>query len=189
MEPSIKGFAVAPTLKKLDELGFNRGETRVRWAGLSGDAIALLQTPPSPMFWYPVRAQGELLDRLARELGGGEEAIVAFAHDSAAEVLAAPALRVLMQGASKLGGRRLGHTLVKMARFGFNFGSWRFEGEDLSEFRVLAEGVEALPESVRFNLQGFVEHLASRLSDAKVVCHSRHGSPGKLIFEASTPGA
>ncbi len=182
MEPSIKGFAMLPTVQKLRQLRESGQITDSAWYGLAAQDRKHLETLPSLTIWYPVASQGRLLDLLAEVLGGSPFAIVEFARNTATEVLDAPALRVLLGGAGLLGSK-LGPTMVRMARFGFSFGEWRFEGDNMSNFRVIADGMEPMPEGIRLNTQGFIDHLASRLVGAEIRCRSSRPTPGRILYE------
>lgn len=186
MEPSIKGFAMRPTVRRLNQLMETDGAARAAVSDLlDAEDLALLEQAPLLTLWYPVARQGNLLGVLRELLGGGDDAVLTFAHESAEEVLQSPALRVLFAGAGRI-TTKLGPALTRMARFGFSFGDWRFEGDDLTDFRIIASEMEPMPDDVRLNVQGFIEFLASSISGRTVRCQSTRESPGRIVYRAST---
>jgi hypothetical protein len=183
MEPSIKGFAMLPAARRVSELRGARRIDDVAWGRLEDADRELVDKLPSLTIWYPIACQGRLL-RLVRDAHGGtDQSLLDFAHQTAGEVMRAPALRVLLRGASLLQSR-LGPTLVRMAGFGFSFGTWRFEGDDLTDFQVIAQGVAAMPDEVRINIQGFIDHVASQLAEQRVRCRSTRPEAERIVFEA-----
>ncbi len=190
MEPSIKGFAMGPAIARLRDLRAEGRVSDLAWSRLEAEDVRLVEQGAALTIWYPVASQGRLLDALRTALGGTDAGLREFARETAREVLAAPALTVLLEGTSFL-GVKLGPTLVRMARFGFSFGTWRFEGEDLTAFRVVADGMEPMPEGVCLNIQGFIEHLAGHVTGEDVRCTWTRPSASRLIFDGQqrvTPG-
>ena len=184
MEPCIKGFAMRPTTLRLKAASETDARSRrIVHDRLHGEDLLLVTAPPLMTLWYPVEQQGRLVGTLRAILGGGDQAFLEFARESAQAVVESPALRVLMAGAGKLKSN-IGPTLVRMAGFGFNFGTWRFEGDDLRDFRIVADGMKPMPADVQLNIQGFIEVVAGRFQHCKVHCESRRPTPDQIIYTA-----
>jgi hypothetical protein len=86
-----------------------------------------------------------------------------------------------VEGASQ-NKKNLGESLVRLAQLMLDFGDWSFKGRDLLDFEVVSTGVEQLPETTRFSVQGFIAVLTSEVSGRQITCQSERTSPDTVVF-------
>jgi len=183
--PKIKGMALERSWERLQEL---RDAGRLRpedlEVALEAEDLELLEGKLEPSLWYPMAAY----ERMARlvidvEAGGRVEAMERFGRDTAERLLASERFRTFFDGALR-NGSRIGATLVQLAGMMMDFGRWHYAGESLREFQVVGEDVEALPELLRFGIQGFIAHLGGVAADVPLTVESERPEPGRVVFRA-----
>lgn len=186
MEASIKGMLLEPPMRRVRRLvdaGKLDEDALEEW--LEPGEETLLFERPHAGFWYPIALHDRLLRLLCRFEGGDDPRwLVEFGRSEADDVLSRGPLRTLVQGASGFGSRA-GVALVRMADLAFNFGRWRFRGEGMEEFAVEADGVEDLPESFRWVLEGFIAEVAHRVAGVELCVTSERPVPHRVRFEAA----
>jgi hypothetical protein len=183
MVPSVKGFAMQPAVDRIHflcESGAIKDLDEVE--RLRPADVELLEARPSTTLWYPIDTQDRFLKVISDVQGGGDERyIIEFGVETAARVLQMRSMATILSGARAFGNRS-GAALVRMARLGFNFGEWKYEGSGLDDFRVVVSDAEPLPDTVRYNIEGFIQFLASETVRAEVVCESTRPTRDHLVF-------
>jgi hypothetical protein len=172
-EPAVKGFAMRPAIDRIQTLCADGAIKELdRAPQLTPGDLDILETMPMPTLWYPIDIQDRML-RLIRDIeGAGDDRYLhEFGRQSASSVLAFKSMSVITTGARAL-GERAGRMLIRMAGLGFNFGHWTFVGDSLHDFKVIVTEADGLPDTIRYNLQGFIEHLVESVTQLDIVCTS-----------------
>ncbi len=184
--PSIKGFVMAPGLARLKAL-HEQGDLKTLGDHPQDDVIEhLLDSGAAPTFWYPMAAQDRIGKLLMAAEGAGDPGYwVRVGRESADEILSARTIEVLLTGARAF-GERAGGALVRMASLAFSVGDWRYEGDRLEEFHIVVDAAEELPESVRYNTEGFIGVLADRFVGVRMRVASHRPAHDRIVFEGVT---
>lgn len=143
--------------------------------------LELIDQTPSLTIWYPVEVQDRLNLMIREVRGGRDEDLTAFSRETASDVLSVKAMQFLLLGVRRL-RVQLGPNLVRMAHFAFSFGHWQFVGDDLLDFRVVGRELDAMPDTFRHSIQGFIEHLATDLAGEAVNCQSSRDNWSEIEF-------
>jgi hypothetical protein len=135
--------------------------------------------------WYPVgafeRFSRMTLTRLGRE---ESEFFVDQGKDAARRLLGSEVYAQFAEEAEKRGGRA-SRSMLTMARLIFNFARWELRddgNEDTTDFEVAVSEAEAMPEVLRYAVQGFIQHVASLIVGFPTEIVSERPSPDFILF-------
>jgi hypothetical protein len=141
--------------------------------------------------WYPIDTYArvcELLvvgDRLPRR-----EALLELGRRSAQRIVQ---LGLYSQVDARTEGRwedRVGRVLVSLFPVFFNFSKWEWippSDAKLAQFTIVIREAEAMPETVRLRMQGFVEYLATRACGAPVTLTADFPDRGTIVLKGRRP--
>ncbi|MCA9512102.1 MAG: hypothetical protein R3E88_04560 [Myxococcota bacterium] len=181
--PALKGLAVRPAFDRVCEMrkrgAIDDGELASR---LGPRHVGLVDSGVEAGLWYPIELQDRLLRIVSEVDGGGDDHyLVAFGRETARAVTHSAAMQWLIEGARAL-GPRAGRALVRMARVGFNFGTYTFEGDTMDQFVVRCTEVDPMPTSIGLNIQGFIEQVASDWRRRNLACVFERPHRGEILF-------
>ncbi|MCG8592065.1 MAG: hypothetical protein MJE66_22440 [Proteobacteria bacterium] len=186
-EASVKGAILELPLCRINRLiSAGKLDEKALSQHLSAEDIDLLGQSCHPTLWYPV----EIHDRMMRVLcdceGAGDMPTYGrrFGWSESDRMLEKGAIGALVERGSVF-GNRAGVVLVKLADLAFNFGEWRYVGDNMTDFEVEGTDVEDLPESMRFALEGFISLLASRVSGSEVCTCSQRDVHDRVVFSTT----
>lgn len=185
--PSIKGIVLqlaAETLHRLVEQG--RLEQTDLEARLSKRDLLLLEDKVVPGLWYSVESVARLFE-LALETEhppGGPEAAVQAGVAAAARLAESQVFKSYVATAGSWGPRGAGPALVRMAEVLFNFMRFRFDAgpAEGNAFQIEVEDAGALPDVLRFLVQGGIQHLSERVSGRPVQVTSERPTPDRITY-------
>jgi hypothetical protein len=199
-EPSIKGSAfelAASDLRGLIEKGKVRREDVE--AALEPADLELLAKHASPVAWVPVGTYARIVELLLRHEGRGDTnylrgrgaraAEVAFDSGLYAQLRHSMAIGTLTEesGEDNVFTERDGRLMASLSGAIFNFGVWSFR--DMPDrYEVEVRESAALPDVLRFAIEGFLEVITERTSRRQVPVTSRRTSPDVLVFSIPHPG-
>jgi len=141
---------------------------------LSPAALQLLDAEIEPSLWYPMPAVDELSRLLVEIEGEGDPRHMRrIGAATLGTLLQRETFSSFIEGAMRQGSE--GATLVQLAGLIYDFGIWRFEGDDLAHFCVSMRKAEHLPDLATETVAGFIEALVE------------HCTGGAIQVEASRP--
>jgi len=192
-DPAIKGSAfetAADDLMRLVEKGVLRRES-LEIALEPGD-IALLESKPPASSWVPIAAYARIVDLLLRFEGRGDPAYLRTRGARSAERLFdsglyaqlrhGNALRVLSEEkGEEVFTERDGRLMTTLAGAIFNFGVWSFRRIQ-GGYEVEARESAALPEVMRYAVEGFLGVMTSRTSERDVRVTSKRLSADVIVW-------
>ena len=181
----LKGIAMRPALRAIvGYLAEGRIDERGLRETLDASEMRLLREGVFATRWYPVSSQERVLKVIAK-VEGGQAGVIRFGEDTAGDLLDNSAFQLILKGATTLGASE-GSFLVRMARLGFDFGNWTFEGGTLESFVIRATQVGPLPDSIAWNIQGFIQHVVGVRTGRTTTCTYERLNREEAIFTSST---
>jgi hypothetical protein len=193
-EPAIKGSAfelAASDLRGLIEKGKVRRE-QVE-AALEPQDLELLAKQASPVAWVPVTTYARIVDLLLRYAGHGDTAYLRGRGAHAAELAFDSGLYAQLRHSMAIGTlteesgednvftERDGRLMASLSGAIFNFGVWSFRDTPRAYLVEVRESA-ALPDVLRFAIEGFLEVMTERTSRRDVRVTSQRPSPDVLVF-------
>jgi len=185
--PSIKGIVLqlaVEALQRLVEQGrLKQADLEAR---LSKQDVVLLEDKVVPGLWYPVASVGRLFE-LALETEhppGGPDAAMAAGIAAARRLAESQVFKSYVTTAGSWGPRGAGPALVRMAEVLFNFMRFRFDGggAEGNAFQIEVEDAAALPDVLRFLVQGGIQHFSERVNGRPVRVSSERPAPDRIIY-------
>jgi hypothetical protein len=150
---------------------------------LSADALTLLGQKIEPSLWYPIHVVDELSRILVDVEGEGDPTYMrGLGAGTLGALLQRDTFRSFIEGAMRHGSE--GTTLVQLAGLIYDFGVWRFEGEDLTRFTVSMAEAEALPELASHTVSGFMEALVQHCIGQAIRVEASRPEPDRAIWTA-----
>jgi hypothetical protein len=150
---------------------------------LSSDALMLLDQKIEPSLWYPIRAVDEL-SRLLVDVDGECDPTYmrGLGVGTLETLLQRDTFRSFIEGAMRHGSE--GATLLQLAGLIYDFGGWQFEGDDLTDFRVIMIDAEPLPELATHTVAGFIEALVAHCTGRAIRVEASRPEPDRVIWMA-----
>jgi hypothetical protein len=182
--PSIKGVILLRSWSQLNQLREEGAVTHEQLeAGLEASEVELLDGKIEPTLWYPISVAASF-GRVVGEVTGNESPSewVQRGYSIAENILKNPNIASFFDGAIHR-GENMGASLVKMSSLLLNFGTMEFEG-NLQAFRIPFRDAGALPEIVRFCLQGVIQSFAERALGGSVAVDSERHADGTIVYSA-----
>jgi hypothetical protein len=185
--PSIKGIvlqlAMEPLQRLLDQGRLKQADLEAR---LSKQELQLLEDKVVPGLWYPVASVGRVFELVLQveHPGAGPDAAVQAGAAAAQKLAESQVFKSYITTAGSWGPRGAGPALVRMAEVLFNFMRFRFDGgkAEADGFRIEVEDAAALPDVLRFLVQGGIQHLSERVSGRPVRVSSERPAPDRILY-------
>jgi hypothetical protein len=198
-EPSIKGSAfelAAADLRGLIEKGKVTHQEVA--ASLEAGDLELLAKQASPVAWVPVTTYARVIELLLRHEGlgnpaylrgrGARAAELAFDSGLYAQLRHSMAIGTLTEesGEDNVFTERDGRLMTSLSGAIFNFGVWAFRDAP-DRYEVEVRESAALPDVLRYAIEGFLEVMTERTSRRDVQVRSKRTSPDVLVFTIPHP--
>jgi len=182
--PSIKGLTLGPTCDRVNALVESGRISRTDLeATLHPEDLRLLEQKPVPTLWYPIDSVARLNELLIRESGGDGLKLMRELGAGALELLLqGGGSRFFLDGIRKLGNHS-GEALVQLARLLLNFGEWSYLEPSPQHAVIEAREVKALPESLRFAIEGLIQVLVPKFLGISVIVSSERPAPDRILFD------
>jgi hypothetical protein len=186
--PSIKGTVFKPVATELRErLADGRISHDDLRPHLKPDDEEFLKREISISSWYPIDAYERLVTLLAAVAGDGSPEFSIQAGRRSAERVSELGIYSQLDERTEgaWGQDEAGRLLVTLASSFFNFGRWKWLGEEEDGFRIEATEAASMPEVVLLRTQGFMEFLACRAAGGAVVLTVERSPDGdRILFSA-----
>lgn len=184
-DESIKGSAVVGMIDDLRRLVQSGEISRERLEqALAGDDLRHLEEPIEPSLWYSVESMTRITNLLEATFGDSRPDYAREAGEAAVNtILAQGGIRRFVEEALHR-SQHAGSTLIGLASLVYNFGEWRFYGEDLSRFRIEMHGAKQLPDFSMEGVAGFVEGMSKGVLQQPVRVTARRDGPDVVVWEA-----
>jgi len=182
--PSIKGLTLGPTCDRVNALVESGRISRTDLeATLHPQDLRLLEQRPEPTLWYPIDSVARLNELLIRESGGDGPKLMRELGAGAVELLLqGGGSRLFLDGIRKL-GNRAGEALVQLAKLLLNFGAWSYLQPSPEHAVIEAREVKALPETLRFAIEGLIQVLVPKFLGMTVIVSSERPAPDRILFD------
>ena len=169
--PSIRGVLFQAIWEKLEDLikseVISRDEMEVR---LEARDLALLEQKPEPCAWYALDCATRIAQLLVDKLGCDEVTLsVEAGRQATRRWLREGLFPVSVEDGTNL-AEIAGELLLMLPEQLLNFGRWSFSGSSISEFQIDVVGAGAVPNHLRYAVQGGLETLVHHVAghDTKV---------------------
>lgn len=188
--PAIKGAAIQGTWERLTSLVATGRVTREAFdLALEDQPLADLDGKIEPGLWYPIGFAARLAELVVQAEGGPPgELMREIGRATARRFAGQGAYKAFIESALRQGPERAGRSLIRISELVFNFGRWRLEGDSLAAFSVRIDDADALPETTRFSLAGFIEELAGYAVGSPVEVTTSRESPSRVRFDGRPAG-
>jgi hypothetical protein len=198
-DPSIKGAAfqaVPADVNRLLERGrLSAAELEVR---LTPDDMRILREEILSGSWYSIETYKRLLDLLVEFEGGRqpERYLMKRGVDAAKRILAM-GIYDHLEAARRAVGRspsdwcaQVGRVMMTLSNAMFSVSQWKFVAhQDQSRpFSIHVSEAEAIPDSTRILLQGFIEHVFNKFSDAPTRVKSSRPTAESIEYQGVREG-
>jgi len=177
--PSIRGALLKQSIEWLGNLVVaQRTSPQELGVRLHAEDFALFTHRIEGDGWYPVDSAARIDEALVRAHGGSAERVMV-------ELGARRAHRLLAARPGTLEGLSEGefapHTLFSLTP-PLNFGRWRIWGRSLRCLTLQLDDATPLPETTRFNLQGFLEQIVGQILDTPVDISCQRPRHDQVVF-------
>jgi hypothetical protein len=197
--PSIKGSALqsvpADVNRLLEQGRMSFGELEVR---LTPDDMRVLREEIHPGSWYSIETYKRLLGLLVEFEGGRqpERYLMKRGVDAAKRILAMgiydhlDAARRAVERSPSDWCAQVGRVMMTLSNAMFSFSRWKFVAhQDQSHpFSIHVSDAEAIPDTTRILLQGFIEHVFNQFSDAPTRVTSSRPSAESIEYQGVREG-
>ncbi len=183
----VKGVSFLRTVQMIHDL-IGRGvlSSEMLEVELSRDALSIVEHKLEPSLWYSVQAVDELSKLVVDYLGDGDAAFMQVVGGRAlGALLERETFRAFIEGAMKRKGNE-GDTLIGLASLLYDFGTWRYEGEDLRSFKIVMDDAEPLPDLATHSIKGFIHALVEHCTGVSLTIDVRRPWRGRLEFVAAS---
>lgn len=198
-ESSIKGAAfqaIPADLNRLLEQGrLSSGELEAR---LTPDDMRILRDEILPGSWYSIESYKRLLALLVECEGGRkpERYLIKRGVDAAKRILGMgiydhlEAARRAVERSPSDWCAQVGRVMMTLSNAMFNFSKWKFVAheDERRPFSIHVSDAEAIPDTTRILLQGFIEHVFNQFSDAPTRVTSSRPSAELIEYKGVREG-
>jgi hypothetical protein len=196
---SIKGAAFqsvpADVNRMLEQGRLSPDELEAR---LTPDDLRILREEILPGRWYPIETYKRLLGLLV-ELEGGprpERYLIKRGVNAAKRILAMgiynhlEAARRAVERSPSDWCAQVGRVMITLSNAMFNFSEWKFLAhQDQSHpFSIHVSDAEAIPDTTRVLLQGFIEHAFNQFADAQTRVTSSRPTAESIEYQGVREG-
>jgi hypothetical protein len=177
--PSIRGTLLKQSIEWLGSLVVaQRTSPQELGVRLHAEDFALFTHRIEGDRWYPVDSAGRIDEALVRAHGGSTERVMI-------ELGARRARRMLSARPGTLEGLQDGEfdprSLFSLTP-PLNFGRWRAWGRSLRCLTLQLDDATPLPETTRFNLQGFLEQIVGQILGSPVDISGQRPRRDQVVF-------
>jgi hypothetical protein len=176
--PSIKGVGLLNTWAEVNELidlqMVSREELCLR---LGSEALEILENKVEPSLWYPIEAIEQLVAIVVEFKAGGDMGyLLEMGERGFSRLIERQSFKTFVDSAAQH-GQRAGQSLIGLTQLLFNFGEWKFVGDDLENFHIEIREASALGELLCWVAQGYATAILSYVT----------GAPCELALDCADP--